>query len=500
MTGWESWGPWEELYRKWEKRIGKERMALTYPTLKGLWQWFAREIEMRKIDPAEIDVESYLDPFLAIDENKEILRTIMLKPITDYESADMYEEAKALLEEQARTKYPEIIGTLEEKIMKLERTEKTSKSRYKKIKALELDLEESERLHEEEKRALEAKVAPVKVRVLRPFTEGILDYTVGSVLEVRDVKWILEKLRKGLIERVGVEVAVETKGPKKELTRQEQSQLKDEFQAALMSDLGRVPSNVMAEFRVALRNILFLSYEEALSEIHEKAKEIVSRETLRRRPPRPAVIPPPKIIHRVPEEKDDISMMVARIPPEHVPDEPLSPLPFARAPSSEEKKVLWDAFVYIFQEKGINAWDYRKIFEERIWGIQWKDWDTLKKKFDYLVDAIIKGEVRQLPPLFIWRGFPLPALMGTEASAWRMDREEQKADAIVHYTSVVIRNARNKIGVVPRIQELRELLEQAGILQVRHADINEAINQAYERRDSWFAGITMEELNEFLET
>ncbi|GAI06809.1 unnamed protein product [marine sediment metagenome] len=148
----------------------------------------------------------------------------------------------------------------------------------------------------------------------------------------------------------------------------------------------------------------------------------------------------------------------------------------------------------------MNAWDYRKLFEERIWNIQFKDWDTVKKKFDYLVDAIQKGEARFLPPLFVWRGFPLPALMGTEASAWRMDREEQKADAIVHYTSVIIRNARNKIGVVPRIDDLREKLEQAGIIEVTHADINEAITAAYERKDSWFAGITLEELNTFLET
>lgn len=133
--GWESWKPWEELYRKWEKRIGKERMAITWPSLKGLWQWYAREIERRQIDPAEIDVESYVDPLLTTTENKEILKTIMLKPITDYESAEMYNEAKALLEEQVRTKYPEIIEAFEDRIVELERTEKTSKRRYKKIKA-----------------------------------------------------------------------------------------------------------------------------------------------------------------------------------------------------------------------------------------------------------------------------------------------------------------------------------------------------------------------------
>ncbi|GAI42568.1 unnamed protein product [marine sediment metagenome] len=58
---------------------------------------------------------------------------------------------------------------------------------------------------------------------------------------------------------------------------------------------------------------------------------------------------------------------------------------------------------------------------------------------------------------------------------------------------IVIWNARNKIGVVPRIDDLREKLEQAGIIEVTHADINEAITAAYERKDSWFAGITLED-------
>ncbi len=497
---WDEWAPWEELYREWEKRIGKKRMAITWPSLKGLWQWFARETERRNIDVSTIDVESYLDPMLNSEENKTILLQFMTGAPSEQEYEDMYEQYKATLEQQVREKYPEVIDPLEERIIELERTEKTSKKRYKKIKALELQLAETEKLREEEKRALEAKVAPVKVRVLKPFTEGIIDYTADSVLEVRDLDWILEKIKKGLVERVGVEVAVEIKGPPIELTKQEKKRLEDEFKASLMSELVRIPRDVLAEFRVTLRKVEFLPYEEALHEILEKAKEIVARETLRRRPPRVVAPRPPRIIHRVPEERDEIPMMVARIPPEHVPDEPLSPLPFARAPSSEEKKVLWDAFVYHFQEKGMNAWDYRKLFEERIWNIQFKDWDTVKKKFDYLVDAIQKGEVRELPPLFVWRGFPLPALVGTEASAWRTDREEQKADAIVHYTSVVIRNARNRIGVVPRIDDLREKLEQAGILEVTHDDINEAIMAAYERRDSWFAGITLEELNIFLET
>ncbi|GAI10350.1 unnamed protein product, partial [marine sediment metagenome] len=106
---WSEWAPWEELYRKWEKRIGRKKMVITWPSLKGLWQWLVRETERRNIDISTIDVESYLDPLLATDENKEILKTIMISPITEFESEELYAEAKAMLQEQVRTKYPEIL-------------------------------------------------------------------------------------------------------------------------------------------------------------------------------------------------------------------------------------------------------------------------------------------------------------------------------------------------------------------------------------------------------
>ncbi|GAG56874.1 unnamed protein product [marine sediment metagenome] len=192
--------------------------------------------------------------------------------------------------------------------------------------------------------------------------------------------------------------------------------------------------------------------------------------------------------------------MMGRVPPAYVPEKPLSPQPWARRPSSGEQLRLEEAFEYQFQEKGIDYRRYRKLLKERIFDVIFKDWESLVKKFDFLVDAILKGDARNLPPIWIWKGVPPPALMGTETSAWRTNREEQKADAICHFVSVLIRNARNKIGVVPTIDDLRKHLEEAGISGVLYADINEAINQAYERRDPWFAGISLRELNEFLET
>ncbi len=504
MTSWESWEPWDAMYRVWETTLGKSQIVLTYPSLKGLWQWFAREVAMRNIDAAEIDVQSFVDPKLTVGENKEILKAILFSPITEVESADMYKEVKALLEDQVRRKYPQIVGALDDKIVRLERTEKTSKERYKKIKALELQLLESERLLDEEK-ARPPEMAPVKVKILKPFSEGIFDYTPGSVIESKDLDWVLQKIKDGSVERVDVTVAVETKGPPKELSAKELRWLQDDFKAYLMGSLGRIPTNVMSEYRVAMRKIMFLSYDEALKIVTEKAKEIIARESLRkRRIGVPAVAPPPKKIFRLPEEDDAegmIRMPVAR--PAYVPAESFGELPWARRPSSGERDKLWNAFIYKLAQKGYNPYEHEKLFNKYISNVTFRDWPTVQKKFDEFVSHVLAGTEDELPPIFIWEGnggIP-PALAGTVGSVWRMNAEEQRMDAIIHFTSNVIRNARS--GYVPKkpeIEELLEMLEQYRVMQVTHAEIVKAINYGVENKLPWFAGISREELNEFLET
>ncbi|MBA7489861.1 hypothetical protein ES702_00395 [subsurface metagenome] len=242
-----------------------------------------------------------MDPLLTAGENKEILKSIMFSPITEFESGELYEQAKAMLEEQVRTKYPEIIEPLEEKIIELERTEKTSKRRYKKIKALELQLSETEKLLEEE-RAKPPEVAPIKVRVLRPFTEGILDYTVGSVVETKDLGWVLEKINRGLVERVGIEVPVKRVPPPvpaipkhKYLADTEVERLWQEFVA--YASLKTVPEPGLYRERFMSEIKTARDYEVA----SRRGRILVDAIIKELRPP-PVRPPPDRVVRRPPEK------------------------------------------------------------------------------------------------------------------------------------------------------------------------------------------------------
>jgi len=487
----------EKVWRDWTRTIPEEKIALKWPSLRGIVQWYVRECERRGLDPEEaIDLEAQLDPSLTYAENKKILESLLISPLSEKEIGEQYKQYKMMMLEEVREKYPEIINELEERLVELERKELTSKRRYKKIKQLERELAETKRLLEEEK-ARPPEVPPIKVRILKAFTEGIIDYTPGSVIETRDLDWVIEKVQRGLVEKVGLEVPVEIREPPKPLTREETRMLEDEFKATLMDELGRIPRDVMAEFRVTLRRVMDRPYEEALRVIREKAREIATRETLRKAiKPTPAV--PKERVYRVPEEvprEERAEPPFLGVAPAVFPSAPLSDLPFPRRPSSEEKIKLWDAFAYALQEKGINFWDYGDVFRERIEEVTFRDWDMLRDRFFHLIGSIVKGE--ELPPMWVWRGAPPPSL----EFLWRPTIEPTKArkQAIRHFTSVVIRNARG-VGAEATLDDLRKMLEQFGVRNVTYDEIQDAIMEGYEQKDPYFVNISLEELQRFLES
>ena len=51
-------------------------------------------------------------------------------------------------------------------------------------------------------------IEPIKLRVLKAFKEGILEYSAGSIVETRDIDWAIQKIEQGFAERVGVEPIV----------------------------------------------------------------------------------------------------------------------------------------------------------------------------------------------------------------------------------------------------------------------------------------------------
>jgi hypothetical protein len=287
----------DDLYRRWSRH---KEPTLTYPSLKGLAQWFLRECEKRKIDPYSIDFEAYVDPMLTYEENKIILMDFMTGAPTDDEIAEMYEQHKALLEQQVREKYPEIIEPLEERIIELEKTEKTSKRRYKKIRYLEQLLEETEKQLEEE-RAKPPTVKPIKVKVLKPFSHGIMDYTAGMIFETLDIDWAIELINKGYIRRVREEEApMEPIKPSKvKWTRDLERRLRNLFESTMRAGLpaeklpGLAPQRFIPDFREELETVKFLGSEGEMRDVIEKlAKSLIRRESRPKPPPSRVGAPP----------------------------------------------------------------------------------------------------------------------------------------------------------------------------------------------------------------
>lgn len=656
-----------ELYKYWVSKIGEDRIILKYPSLRGLYDWFLRETDRLKIDPETVDFEALVDPTLTYKENQRIFSEYMTVPPSEKEYEQMSKELTAMMEKEVREKYPEVIEPLADRIAELE-TEADKKKKYQKlVKELRLELGETIRKLEQEK-AKPPEVKAVKIRVLKDFREGIIDYKSGQIIDTRDLEWVLQKIEQGLIERFkpeappptvpvppkkearvkvkveaqaekgeyiarmmfdifeagfigfrttdrlddwlragreivnwrdnlraagfspeeveeelktypepfkqGVDVqvhwiypedvsfdataqkywnvfhtpyekamleiksveelkniaqikglrVVETKDeliniilgiqppvvlfpPTKprELTRDEVQKLQDLWSSMLFRELGRVPTNAMATFRVELEKVKSKPYPEAQEHILKVADELIS-EFIARKAIEPLAPREPRRIevYRPPPE-EEFAFVPSRVPRTVVPKEPLEPeeMKFPRGPSRREHEVLWDVFRYRLQEQGYNPFDYQDEFEEYIASTQFQDWKDLVEKFEFFVESIKKGKA--LPPLWQWRGAPIP--VGLEG-VLRKTPAERLQDVIVHFTSVVIRNARTW-GKVPTLEDLRKELEERGLIppdmiitpvSPLYDEIKNALLNAYKRKDVWLTNITLEELNSFLET
>ena len=284
------------------------------------------------------------------------------------------------------------------------------------------------------------------------------------------------------------------------LTTAEISKLQDVYSDALFRQLGRVPPNALATFRVEIDKVKDKSYAEAQDHILGVANDIVggfvAREGIER-------ITPARRFE--PERPAEEPIVMGRVPPAQPPKEPLEPeeMKFPRAPSRKEKEVFWNSFRYRLQEQGFNAFDFTDQFEEYIEKSQFASWRDLLTKFEYFTKSIMEGKA--LPPLWSWRGAPIP--VGLEGVI-RKTPAERLDDLIVHYTSVVIRNARSRDREAA-LGDLQKELEERGIIpsdmiitptSPLFTEIRNAVMDAYKRKDDWFTNISLEELSRFLET
>lgn len=307
---WGDWDLWGKLWDEWVRfRKGEKNIAMEHIQFIDLYNFFVRQVKALGVDPHTVDVKAFIDPKLTYSENKSILAEILAVPPTEAEYASMYESFRHELEEQVKEKYPDVWATWQKQIEQLEKeTEALPKvererAKFKKLSEdLAYKLEETVSRFEEEKKALEKRVAPVKLRIIRAFREGIIDYTIGSVVESRDIDWALSLIDRGLAERVAVEVPVEVKPkppptappeeifrrppPKVEVDRELERKLRDVFETTLRIGLpteklpGLSPTRFIPEFRLELDAVKTLPTEaEMIRAIEELAKSIIRRES-----------------------------------------------------------------------------------------------------------------------------------------------------------------------------------------------------------------------------
>lgn len=346
----------------------------------GFFRMYAERWGVKDVD-ALLDE---LDPKVSLRENWDLFRKALAK-------RGIRPEAEALSEADEKRRYLE---WLDDEVRKSGLLDEL----YDKIAELSGDLIERDLALsklDEEKRRLEEERRELKI------TKEEYDRRAAWLKKLEEdlKKWSdeLTRLQFRVPVLSGKEAGEEierVRQVKPGLTKEQVKRLEDEFKAALFKDLGRVPRDVMAEFRVELDTVKTFPFEEARSAIERLAKDIVERELARPPIVKPPVRPPP--VPAVP-------------PPPHVevPKEPLSPLRFPRRPAAEELKPLWEAFVYRMWELGLDPFDYRDWYADYVENAWFSSWDLVVKRFESLITDIKEGKPKFVPRAYPpWEVFP----------------------------------------------------------------------------------------------
>ena len=426
---WKDWEPWENLYKKWTERISETKINLTWPSLKGLWQWFVRETESRGIDVETIDVEALLDPSLTYQENKQILLEEMKSPLTDTEYEGMYAEYKNQLLDEVAHKYPEVMDPLMDRIAELERIA-DKKAKYQKlVKTLRWELEETKRrLEELQKRPPPERL--VKLRALKPIEMGIFRYRTGEEFETADVEWARKLVTEGSAAEVPLvpvvippPPAVPALPPKKEAkvkVRVEGQREADEYIARMLFDTFEAGFTGFRSTRQLeewlRRGVDVVDWRENLRAAGFSPEEI--EEELKRFPEPFREGVPVRVFWKFPEDVvfDELGQKYWNIA--HPPKPPVPITPFRGLTKAEEDRIEMK-FWALLAEKGITpavarGRNYYAMFKDRVetWKVELKDTErteavrqVLEKLLPDLIEVIqgLERERALLP-----RVIPIP--------------------------------------------------------------------------------------------
>ena len=245
-----------EMWEGWRKKLKWDDLKRQFPfpqNLYKLYSWFKDVLQRRGVDPEEYDFTAYVDPMLNIEENKELLESIIAAPPKEDMYEQWYEEVKMKIQREA--KEHGVLEPYEKEILKLEREAKKFKRRYEESKRLEARLTEEarERTAEIERLKL-VKMVTIKFKRDYPAFVGYDMKTYGP-FKTGEIISVPEANAAVLIEQEAVEAwtiprVAPPPPPAKPLTKEEISKLRDVYRAALFDELGRVPANAMSKFRL----------------------------------------------------------------------------------------------------------------------------------------------------------------------------------------------------------------------------------------------------------
>lgn len=270
---------------------------------------------------------------------------------------------------------------------------------------------------------------------------------------------------------------------KKGLTAADISKLQDIYSDRLFRELGRVPTNSLATFRVEIEKVKDKTFSEAEEYILGIADDIIgafiAREGIEKAPTRRVEV------YRPPPEEGE-GFIPVRGGISAIPPEPKSRLSFPRAPSSEEQAIFWEHFQDALDQMGKSYLDFRTVFAERM-VLPYRSWEAILKSYNELLSDIEAG--RTVTWISIAQRIAMP---------WREDTEENwRSDAICHLTSTQLYKTIDEL-IYSRSPEGCPGLESYGVPNVTPEEVKTVIKKAWKERSPWFITISKQWLEAFI--
>jgi len=493
---------WDRIVQIYPDRHLAVRRAVREILKRGFAAMYEGAIE--DFDPETLDWESMFDKMKNHDNVESFIDDLEeLGFIPEVPEEDIEDQELASIEQQVReafgnvrvlrsedyeklTSYKVLVDRLRKRLRNLREEKKKLEERIE--EAFRRAAEERERLIREIERLKKVRITMVTVKFLKdmPSFVGVDGKTYGPY-KTGDIASLPEANAAVLVERKVAEIWV-AKPPtpppvpkvKRELTKDEVKYLEDVFKATLFRELGRVPRDAMAEFRLELDAVRTMPLKEAEKHIERLAREIADRiRALKVKPPivRP---PPPKVeVEKppvpvgIPPEVPPPERPAPEKPPE-LPKRPISILRFPRRPAREEKDVLERVYKETLRrwlEEGVIPYPpskYQTVIRERIFERVFPSWDAVVREFNEMLEDIRFGRVKFILPVIPWT-----------------TREE----AILHFFGIGWGTAK----------DIAEELNREYRLDVTEDEVVRVVKEAWKaKKDPRYAYLTEEELNKRL--